>query len=630
MLPFLVLAPVVVLVLLSATAYGTALVRMLVPLLGMHAGPMPPPPARSPAGLIAVIGGYASLQNWAVLMVSGGASLGLVMGYAANPGMLSETVPRLLRWLIPAHTPLLTGFGIVVALVIAATPAILTVSVSAAQGGSAEGAEAIVGPAIVRLAALGLLGAQPWFAAAIAVMGVVRDPRVSPQSVAGTVILVFGLFAVCALAPTAFVFPLASFVLLWWVFYPGHVKGKPTAAGSGNDNNGDDNDGDGGAGRSAGSASKISLSVLLKWQFVVVAVVLTFSVVMTARIAPRVGILPTPHNVPEARPTAGEGGRYSMVNATESLTGFISVVDDAELEIRVLKAGHSVLGGFYTANHDPIFGVFFLHTLPAVLRDGVDPVRSALQIGLGIGTAATSLQALGVTVDVVELDPAVLSMAETHFGYRADALGGRSVAADVRDVLGHGAAGREAYLGPRGRTGYDLVLHDVFTNGGVDLDLVAAPAVAALKAALADVESALVINFYGHTSGPLAAVTHAMYATLQSAFRNVRVFGDEHGRDHGNYVFIASDGRLAFRAATDDDFDGDAGGLGGGSLMREVFFRRYLQWEVTDAIADGGGATANPIQLPIDPTLAALQHRGGLEHYDGIKGVFPADFWLYM
>lgn len=57
-------------------------------------------------------------------------------------------------------------------------------------------------------------------------------------------------------------------------------------------------------------------------------------------------------------------GNYTILARNESVTGWISVVDELtkrnDLHIRVMRAGHSLIGGMYAETGDSIFGTFYI------------------------------------------------------------------------------------------------------------------------------------------------------------------------------------------------------------------------------------------------------------------------------
>ena len=106
--------------------------------------------------------------------------------------------------------------------------------------------------------------------------------------------------------------------------------------------------------------------------------------------------------------------------------GVLAQVDGIQGPIRVVvRDGVRVLtidGVVQGAAHEG--GPQSLHSEPAVglLRAFRANAKSALVIGLGTGRTASALRIAGVTVEVVELEPAVVDLARRFFGYEGPAL----------------------------------------------------------------------------------------------------------------------------------------------------------------------------------------------------------------
>ncbi|KAJ3105533.1 hypothetical protein HDU97_008012 [Phlyctochytrium planicorne] len=139
-----------------------------------------------------------------------------------------------------------------------------------------------------------------------------------------------------------------------------------------------------------------------------------------------------------------------------SNSGYISVVDHKSEYgmIRLLRSDHSIIGGIYADEEyygNCIYGSFyFLSFVPDIERPAKPSLR-AVNIGLGVGIAANQLMKRNVSVDIVELDPAVARFASDYF----DLQEASSVhIMDGRKFLEDSPAGQ-----------YDFVLHDVFANG---------------------------------------------------------------------------------------------------------------------------------------------------------------------
>ncbi|KAJ1568704.1 hypothetical protein HK405_014817 [Cladochytrium tenue] len=166
-----------------------------------------------------------------------------------------------------------------------------------------------------------------------------------------------------------------------------------------------------------------------------------------------------------------------LVARSWSTTGLVSVVEDPRFHggVRLLRCDHSVLGGVYTRpgtgyQGDSVYDVFYLLEFArAAIRNGAP--KNALLIGLGTGIAAVELSRANISVVAVELDPAVARYAQEYFGV---GVGGP---ASVTVIVGDGGAALEECAAGR----YDLVVHDVFSNGGLPARLFSE---AAMRAAL--------------------------------------------------------------------------------------------------------------------------------------------------
>lgn len=170
---------------------------------------------------------------------------------------------------------------------------------------------------------------------------------------------------------------------------------------------------------------------------------------------------------------------YRLVDRRESVTGYISVLENNELAYRVLRCDHSLLGGEWLLTEkaveqgitgtEPIYSVFEMLEAVRLVETAVsrpDRDSKALVIGLGIGTAPKALLAHGIDTTIVELDPVVHDFAikyfdlpTNHTAYLEDAIGWtQSKVTQLRE------AGRNPAV-------YDYILHDVFTGGAEPLAL---------------------------------------------------------------------------------------------------------------------------------------------------------------
>lgn len=184
--------------------------------------------------------------------------------------------------------------------------------------------------------------------------------------------------------------------------------------------------------------------------------------------------------------------------------------------------------------------------------------KSALNIGLGVGFAASALQGRGVQVDVIELHPEVYNAAVQHFGFNPGS--GRAYTEDALQVVPRLLTDPE-----RGPGHYGLVIHDVFAGGGVPAALFSRSLLGQLRTLVHPTEGVLAVNYVG--LGPSAkseAPAHSCLAylasELQAVFGHVRAFVDSQGGDEEtlrNYVLFASASPLSPAKPSQEDIGQD-------------------------------------------------------------------------
>lgn len=168
---------------------------------------------------------------------------------------------------------------------------------------------------------------------------------------------------------------------------------------------------------------------------------------------------------------------FSMIARQESITGYISVLENHAAGYRVMRCDHSLLGGEWivptkgdtrTAEvHEPIFGIFaMLEAVRLVEADDgevrrPDSESSALNIGLGIGTAPGALIAHGINTTIIELDPVVYKFALEHFNLPKKHM------PLIGDAISLIEDAQTRNLSVR----YDYIIHDVFTGGAEPVEL---------------------------------------------------------------------------------------------------------------------------------------------------------------
>lgn len=168
---------------------------------------------------------------------------------------------------------------------------------------------------------------------------------------------------------------------------------------------------------------------------------------------------------------------FTLVDRQESVTGYISVLDNTAARYRVMRCDHSLLGGEWKIpSHkgrnppraqEPIYAIFaMLEAVRLVETDNGQPRRpdtesTALNIGLGVGTAPGALIAHGINTTIVELDPVVYNFAVKYFNLP---LNHTRIIGDAVQIVEDARARNLS-------TEYDYIIHDVFTGGAEPVEL---------------------------------------------------------------------------------------------------------------------------------------------------------------
>jgi hypothetical protein len=166
---------------------------------------------------------------------------------------------------------------------------------------------------------------------------------------------------------------------------------------------------------------------------------------------------------------------YTLLERRESLTGYISVLENTKDEFRVMRCDHSLLGGEWKTPppkgqspraKEPIFAIFaMLEAVRLVEPEAgkprlLDSQKRALNIGLGVGTAPSAMIAHGIPTTIIELDPVVHEFALKYFDLPSNHT---VVIGDALQVV------QQMITNMNSR--YDIIIHDVFTGGAEPVEL---------------------------------------------------------------------------------------------------------------------------------------------------------------
>ncbi|THZ79712.1 spermine/spermidine synthase [Aureobasidium pullulans] len=272
----------------------------------------------------------------------------------------------------------------------------------------------------------------------------------------------------------------------------------------------------------------------------------------------------SPHTDALANTTL-QASQWNLLERAESNTGYISVLENLNAGYRVLRCDHSLLGGEWLitderrrqgiTTSEPIYSVFeileavrLVETPHSNVPDGE---KSALVVGLGIGTAPKAFIAHGIDTTVVELDPKVHEYATRYFDLPENHTAVLEDAVSWVQNASHNAVKQ-----------YDYILHDVFTGGAEPLPLFTDNFLRDLRSLLTP-DGVVAVNYAGDLDD---SSTKQIVNTINLAFdRQCRMFRDsEPSSERGDTDFLnmvifcknSAVGELKFRASVEADFLG--------------------------------------------------------------------------
>ncbi|MCJ1388689.1 hypothetical protein MMC18_001538 [Xylographa bjoerkii] len=323
---------------------------------------------------------------------------------------------------------------------------------------------------------------------------------------------------------------------------------------------------------------------------------------------------------------------YSLVARQESLTGYISVLDNLQDNFRVMRCDHSLLGGEWTFSSkyesrvkEPIYSVFTLleavrlvETESGKKQPGIpDDETNALVIGLGIGTTPSALIAHGIHTTAVEIDPVVHSFAMQYFALPTNHT---SIIEDATRFVDR------ARLADSEHHSYDYIIHDVFTGGAEPASLFTQEFIQGLSDLLKP-EGVIAINYAGDLSLPS---TRLVVNTIKSVFPSCRLFREEKEtpvdptsadlhppQDFTNMVLFCrrTTEPFSFRAVTEADCLGSQA-------------RRYHLQPKHEIPADSfGDGTGKVLRRGKTEALQRWQRESAVGHWRIMRNVLPAVVW---
>lgn len=340
----------------------------------------------------------------------------------------------------------------------------------------------------------------------------------------------------------------------------------------------------------------------------------------------------------KANTTLSSTQNFTILARQESNTGYVSVLENqADIAFRILRCDHSLLGGEWLVTpeayargqrqRETIFSVFVLLEAVRLVENagngggGVtkpDTEKSALVVGLGIGTAPNALIAHGINTTIVELDPVVHAYATRYFALSPNHT------AIIDDAVAY--VDRTSRSRPRS---YDYIVHDVFTGGAEPVGLFTKEFLTGLHDLLSD-DGVVAINYAGDLA---LGSTQLVLNTIHSVFPACRLFRDQPApADHkpGEPDFInmvvfclkqdggKGKGALTFREATERDFRG--------SLARKSYLepKPHLEVMYQYLAKHQGGREMKNADVG---ELEKYHQEGAVSHWRIMRTVLPAGVW---
>ena len=195
--------------------------------------------------------------------------------------------------------------------------------------------------------------------------------------------------------------------------------------------------------------------------------------------------------------------------------------------LQVLTNGSRIyLNDYLVQNtYDPNTGQstsLFTYMLNGLARAYTTNLQDVLCIGLGIGITPMDFARDGARVDVVEINPAVVPVAQRWFNLQPEKL--HITIGDGRQFLN------------RCEKKYDAVALDAFLGESSPSHLMTREAFAAMSRVLKP-GGTLVINSFGNFKPGHDFFTTSLYKTLTNVFRSVRI----HTATGGNTFYVASE-----------------------------------------------------------------------------------------
>jgi len=214
-------------------------------------------------------------------------------------------------------------------------------------------------------------------------------------------------------------------------------------------------------------------------------------------------------------------GRFTEIHRANSNYGLLQVLDSKEEPLRFYLNDLLVQNIYIPRTRQS--AAEFTHMLHGLARAYTPQIRDVLCIGMGVGIVPMQFAAEGAQVDIVEINPGVVPLAEKFFDFDRARI--RTLAInDGRPWLASG------------NTQYDTIILDAFLGDAPPSHLMTREAFAEMKRHLRP-GGTLVINSFGTLEAGKVFFTASLEKTLAAVFATVRL----HTLDDGNNYYVATD-----------------------------------------------------------------------------------------
>ncbi|KAI8723943.1 hypothetical protein NCS52_00251100 [Fusarium sp. LHS14.1] len=310
---------------------------------------------------------------------------------------------------------------------------------------------------------------------------------------------------------------------------------------------------------------------------------------------------------------------WTLLERKESLTGYISILENLGQGFRVMRCDHSLLGGEWVRIQgqkvsEPIYGVFvMLEAVRLIQRETPlpDTDAKALVVGLGIGTTPSALVSHGIDTTVVEIDPVVHEFAQKYFNMR------QNNPPAIADAVSY-----TANLVNQSKS-YDYIVHDVFTGGAEPVDLFTLEFLQGLGALLKP-DGVIAINYAGDFGLPAPQL---IYRTIKQVFPSCRIFRESPreeanverwGSDFTNMVIFCrkTPGDITFRRPVPSDFLRSRARQAFLAPQHEVREQEFLDSEDTDVLAKNRTGK-----------VTKWHQKSAAGHWKIMRSVLPGKIW---